>query len=156
MKDMEDNISEERKNMESNLYMQIKNSEAIIRELREAKASSDGLILKYKNNIENLNLKIKELELKHKKIIEIKENKSNDLELEINNYKIKLSQITNDIFLKDSTIKKMNGEIQILKSELANIKNNNNDLLNKNEIFIYCYNCRTNTGKMIKRWEYLI
>ena len=134
MKDMEDNISEERKNMESNLYTQIKNSEAIIRELREAKALSDGLILKYKNNIENLNLKIKELELKHKNIIEIKENKNNDLELEINNYKIKLSQITNDIFLKDSTIKKMNGEIQILKSELANIKNNNNDLLNKNEI----------------------
>ena len=133
IQNMEENISEERKRMENNLYTQIKNSEAIIRDLRESKANSESIISKYKNNIENLNLKIKELEIKHKNIIEDKENKNNDLILEINNYKIKLSQLTNDLFLKDSTIKKMNGEIQILKSELSNIKINNDNLLNKNE-----------------------
>ena len=133
IKNMEENISDERKRMENNLYTQIKNSEAIIRELREYKTHSEGLILKYKNNIEKLNLKIKELEIIHKNIIEEKENKSNDLELEINNYKIKISELTNDIFLKDSTIKKMNGEIQILKSELSNIKIINDSLSNKNK-----------------------
>ena len=131
IQNMEENISNERTKMENNLYSQIKNSEAIIRELREAKDNSDIQVNKYKNNVENLNIKIKQLELKYKNLIEEKDKKNNDLELQINNNKMKLSQLTSDIYLKDSTIKKMNGEIQILKSELSN--NNNNNLLNNND-----------------------
>ena len=134
IQNMEDNISDERKRMENNLYSQIKNSEAIIRELREEKAQSDSAILKYKKNAEMMNLKINDLERDHKKIVDDKENIINDLELKISNYKIKISQLTNDIFLKDSTIKKINGELEILKSELSNVKNNNDNLLKKNKI----------------------
>ena len=132
IKNIEENISDERKRMENNLYSQIKNSEAIIRELRESKTQSETIISKYKNNTEKLNLKMKELEEKHKKMLENKQNIINDLDLEINNYKIKIAQLSNDIFIKDSTIKKMNGELQILKSELSNTKINNDNLLNKN------------------------
>ena len=130
--ELEEKILEERKSMESKLYSLIKNNESIIRELREAKAQSDNILLKYKKNIENLNMKIKELETRYRNLIEKKKKKCNDLELEINNYKIKLSELNNELFLKESTIKKMNGEIQILKSEVTNIKTNNNILKNKN------------------------
>ena len=132
IQNMEEKISDERKQMENNLYTQIKNSEAIIRDLRETKRESDLQLEKYKNIIEDLNQGMKNLETKYKNIIEDKEKKNYDLNFEISNYKIKISQLTNDIFLKESIIKKMNGEIQILKSELSNIKNNNNNSLNSN------------------------
>ena len=124
-------LEEEKKKIENNLDIQIKNDEGIIKELREAKDQSDSLITKYKNNIDNLNIKINELELKNKNLNEDKEKKNNDFETEINNYKNKLSELKNDISLKDSTIKKMNGEMQILKSELSNLKTNNDDYSNK-------------------------
>ena len=130
IQNMEEKISDERKQMENNLYSQIKNSEAIIRDLREAKSEADLQVEKYKKTIEDLNLGMRKLETKYQNIIEDKEKKNYDLNFEINNYKIKISQLTNDIFLKESIIKKMNGEIQILKSELSNTKNNN--LLNSN------------------------
>ena len=132
IQNMEEKISDERKQMENNLYTQIKNSEAIIRDLRETKRESDLQLEKYKNIIEDLNQGMRNLETKYKNIIEDKEKKNYDLNFEISNYKIKISQLTNDIFLKESIIKKMNGEIQILKSELSNIKNNNNNSLNSN------------------------
>ena len=140
----EKNISD-KINMENNLYNQIKNSEVIIRELRESKKNSEEMILKYKNNIEQSNLKIKEIENKYRKLNEEKDNKINDLQLELNNYKIKISQLTNDIFLKDSTVKKMNGEIQILKTELKNneqkiidekVQKKNEDNININNLEI--------------------
>ena len=74
IKNIEENISDERKRMENNLFSQIKNSEAIIRELRESKTQSETIISKYKNNTEKLNLKMKELEEKHKKMLENKQN----------------------------------------------------------------------------------
>ena len=129
---MEKKISDERKQMENNMYTQIKNSEAIIRELREAKSKSDLQLEKFKKNIENLNNRIKELELKYKNLLEDKEKNNYDTDLEVNNYKIKLSQLNNEIFLKDSSIKKMNGEIEILKSELLKMKESNDSLLNSN------------------------
>jgi chromosome segregation ATPase len=52
----------------------------------------------------------------------------------MNSDNMKLSELNNELFLKDSTIKKMNGEIQILKSELSSIKTNNNSLKNNNII----------------------
>ena len=131
---MEEKISNERKNMENNMYTQIKNSEAIIRELREAKSKSDSQVEKFKKNTENLNNRIKELEIKYKNIIENKEKINYDENLEMKNYNTKLSQLNNEIFLKDSTIKKMNGEIQILKSELLKMKENNDNLLNSNTL----------------------
>ena len=139
IQNMEEKISDERKEMENNLYTQIKNSEAIIRDLRETNSESNLQLEKYKNIIEDLNLGMRNLENKYKNIIEDKEKKNYDLNFEISNYKIKVSQLENDIFLKESIIKKMNGEIQILKSELSNIKNgnslNSNLLLNnKNNI----------------------
>ena len=39
---------------------------------------------------------------------------------------MKISELTNDNYIKDSLIKKMKGEIQILKSELSVIKSKNN------------------------------
>ena len=87
---------------------------------------------KFKKNTEILNNRIKELEIKYKNVIEDKEKNNNDTNLEVNNYKIKLSQLNNEIFLKDSSIKKMNGEIQILKSELLKMKDSNDNLLNSN------------------------
>jgi len=139
IQNMEEKISDERKQMENNLYTQIKNSEAIIRDLRETNSESDLQLKKYKNMIEDLNLGMKNLENKYKNIIEDKEKKNYELNFEINNHKIKVSQLENDLFLKESIIKKMNGEIQILKSELSNLKNdipsNSNILLNnKNDI----------------------
>ena len=136
IQNMEDEFLEERKKMENNLYAQIKNSEAIIRELRESKSQSDNLVKKYKNNIESLHKKIKEIEVTYKSLIENNEKKYIDLEREIDKYKIQLSQLTNDNYLKDSTINKMNGEIQILKAELSNIKSNNNELNRNNYINI--------------------
>jgi len=130
IQNMEEKISDERKEMENNLYTQIKNSEAIIRDLRETNSESNLQLEKYKNIIEDLNLGMRNLETKYKNIIEDKEKKNYDLNFEISNYKIKISQLENDIFLKESIIKKMNGEIQILKSELSNIKNGNS--LNSN------------------------
>ena len=124
----------EKKLMENNLYTQIKNSEAIIRELRESKNNKENIILKYKNNINELNIKIKEIENKYRILNDEKENNLNDIELELNNYKIKISQLTNDLFLKESTIKKMNGEIQILKTEIKNNKKNKiNEIIKNNE-----------------------
>ena len=139
IQNMEEKISDERKQMEDNLYAQIKNSEAIIRDLRETQSESELQLEKYKNIIEDLNQGMRNLETKYKNIVEDKEKKNYDLNFEISNYKIKISQLTNDIFLKESIIKKMNGEIQILKSELSNLKNDNslnsNILLdNKNNI----------------------
>lgn len=129
---LEEKMSDERKKMENNLYTQIKNSEAIIRELREAKSESDSQVEKFKKNTEVLNNRIKELEIKYKNVIEDKEKINYNTDLEVKNYKIKLSQLNNEIFLKDSSIKKMNGEIQILKSELLKMKENDNNLLNSN------------------------
>ena len=129
---MQEKMSDERKQMENNMYNQIKNSEAIIRELREAKSESDSQLEKFKKNTEILNNRIKELEIKYKNVIEDKEKNNNDTNLEVNNYKIKLSQLNNELFLKDSSIKKMNGEIQILKSELLKMKDSNDNLLNSN------------------------
>ena len=129
---MEEKMSDERKKMENNMYTQIKNSEAIIRELREAKSESDSQLEKFKKNTEILNNRIRELEVKYRNVIEDKEKINYDTDLEVNNYKIKLSQLNNEIFLKDSSIKKMNGEIQILKSELLKMKENNDNLLNSN------------------------
>ena len=124
----------EKKLMENNLYTQIKNSEAIIRELRESKNNKENIILKYKNNINELNIKIKEIENKYRILNDEKANNLNDIELELNNYKIKISQLTNDLFLKESTIKKMNGEIQILKTEIKNNKKNKiNEIIKNNE-----------------------
>ena len=74
--------------MEDNLYTQIKNSEAIIRDLRETKRESDLQLEKYKNIIEDLNQGMRNLETKYKNIIEDKEKKNYDLNFEISNYQI--------------------------------------------------------------------
>ena len=142
IQNMKDEFSEEKKKMENNLYGQIKNSEMIIRELRESKSQSDNLVKKYKNNIESLHTKMKEIEVIYKNLIENNEKKYNDLEREIDKYKMQISQLTNDNYLKDSTINKMNGEIQILKTELSNIKSNNNNLLNNNQKTINNYSSK--------------
>ena len=122
---LEKDINYEKKRMENNLYSQIKSSEAIIREIIGQKEQKDEIINKYKDNLEKYNQKMKELEMKYKECIDDNKQKDHEHEFEINNYKMKISQLTNDIFLKDSMIKKMQGEIQILKSELSNINNTN-------------------------------
>ena len=122
---LEKDINYEKKRMENNLYSQIKSSEAIIREIIGQKEQKDEIINRYKDNLEKYNQKMKELEMKYKECIDDNKQKDHEHEFEINNYKMKISQLTNDIFLKDSMIKKMQGEIQILKSELSNINNTN-------------------------------
>ena len=103
----------------------IHSSEAIIREIIGQKEQKDEIINRYKDNLEKYNQKMEELEMKYKECIDDNKQKDHEHEFEINNYKMKISQLTNDIFLKDSMIKKMQGEIQILKSELSNINNTN-------------------------------
>ena len=64
--------------------------------------------------------------MNYQQYIEEKNQKNSDYESQINNYKMKISELTNDNYIKDSLIKKMKGEIQILKSELSVIKSKNN------------------------------
>jgi len=135
---MERDIYNEKKLMENNLYSQIKNSEVIIREITKENKQKDEIIIQYKDDIEKYNLKMKELEIKYKNSIDENKQKNSDYELKINNYEMKISQLSNDIYIKDSIIQKMKGEIQILKSELSNnefnkTKNNSNNVIN-NEI----------------------
>ena len=132
---MERDIYKEKKLMENNLYSQIKNSELIIREITKENKQKDEIINHYKNDIEKYNLKMKELEVKYKNSIDENKQKNSDYELKINNYEMKISQLSNDIYIKDSIIQKMKGEIQILKSELSNnefnkTKNNSNNIIN--------------------------
>ena len=135
---MERDIYNEKKLMENNLYSQIKNSEVIIKEITKENKQKDEIIIQYKDDIEKYNLKMKELEIKYKNSIDENKQKNSDYELKINNYEMKISQLSNDIYIKDSIIQKMKGEIQILKSELSNnefnkTKNNSNNVIN-NEI----------------------
>ena len=64
--------------------------------------------------------------MNYQQYIEENNQKNLDYESKINNYKMKISELTNDNFIKDSLIKKMKGEIQILKSELSDVKSNKN------------------------------
>ena len=121
---LEKSINLEKKMMENNLYSHIKNSESIIREILTEKKEKEEIINKYKDILENYNQKIKELEMNYQQYIEENNQKNLDYESKINNYKMKISELTNDNFIKDSLIKKMKGEIQILKSELSDVKSN--------------------------------
>ena len=123
---LEKNINLEKKMMENNLYLQIKNSESIIRGILNEKKEKDEIIFKYKDILENYDKKMKELERNYQQYIEENNQKNSDYESQINNYKMKISELTNDNYIKDSLIKKMKGEIQILKSELSVIKSKNN------------------------------
>ena len=123
---LEKSINLEKKMMENNLYLQIKNSESIIRGILNEKKEKDEIIFKYKDILDNYDKKMKELEMNYQQYIEENNQKNSDYESQINNYKMKISELTNDNYIKDSLIKKMKGEIQILKSELSVIKSKNN------------------------------
>ena len=115
--------------MENYLYSHIKNSDTIIREVLKEKKEKEEIINKYKDIIDKSDIKIKELETKCYSFIEKNNIKYSGYELEINNYKMKLTQLKNDNLIKDSIIKKMKGEIQILKAELSK-NNSKNDIYN--------------------------
>ena len=119
----------EKKKMENYLYSHIKNSDTIIREVLKEKKEKEEIINKYKDIIDKSDIKIKELETKCYSFIEKNNIKYSGYELEINNYKMKLTQLKNDNLIKDSIIKKMKGEIQILKAELSK-NNSKNDIYN--------------------------
>lgn len=118
-------IDSDKKKMENNLYSQIKNSEVIIREIINEKREKDDIINKYKNIINEYDMKIKELEMKYKLSIENNNQKKAEYELKINNYEMKVLNLTNENLIKDSLINKMKGEIQILKTELSSINSKN-------------------------------
>ena len=117
-----------------NFYSQIKNSESIIRKIIEEKNQQNEIIKKYKDALDKYDIKMKELEAKYNKCIDENIQKNYDFELEINNYKMKISQLTNENFIKDSMINKLKGENQIIKAELSKIKENNKK--NNEDIFI--------------------
>ena len=126
---MEKNNKKKKKKMENYLYSHIKNSDTIIREVLKEKKEKEEIINKYKDIIDKSDIKIKELETKCYSFIEKNNIKYSGYELEINNYKMKLTQLKNDNLIKDSIIKKMKGEIQILKAELSK-NNSKNDIYN--------------------------
>ena len=148
---MKNDINNEKKKMEINFYSQIKNSESIIRKIIEEKNQQNEIIKKYKDALDKYDIKMKELEAKYNKCIDENIQKNYDFELEINNYKMKISQLTNENFIKDSMINKLKGENQIIKAELSNIKENNKK--NNEDIFI---DIKNDTSSIInnKKEEY--
>ena len=148
---MKNDINNEKKKMEINFYSQIKNSESIIRKIIEEKNQQNEIIKKYKDALDKYDIKMKELEAKYNKCIDENIQKNYDFELEINNYKMKISQLTNENFIKDSMINKLKGENQIIKAELSKIKENNKK--NNEDIFI---DIKNDTSSIInnKKEEY--